>query len=128
MLAEVCFVVVQESVAGVYHRGTLLAVPQVPADAGKHHEVVASPVQDARLVHLFQVVPRQSGGVCLHAEGLRRLLQFEEGCPLMTTSRQPLHGGGTEVLAVVPANDAEASRTAIGTVMLFVEVVFMHDK
>ena len=47
---------------------------------------------------------------------------------LMTTGRQPLHRGGGEVLAIVPANDAEASRTAIGTVMLFVEVVFGHGE
>ena len=44
----------------------------------------------------------------------------------MSASRHPLHRGGGEVLAIVPADNAEASGTAIGTVMLFVEVVFGH--
>ena len=84
-------------------------------------------MQDARFAHLLQVVPSHPEGTSLHTEGFRRLLQFEEGCSLVSASRHPLHGGSGEVLAIVPADDAETSGPTIGTVMLFVEVVFGHN-
>ena len=46
----------------------------------------------------------------------------------MPTSRQSLHGGGTEVLAVVAAHHTEAGSPAIRAVVLFVEVIFAHGE
>ena len=83
-------------------------------------------MQDARLAHFFQFLPFHAEGTSLHTEGFRRLLQFEEGCSLVSASRQPLHGSSREVLAILPADDAEAGGSAIGTVVLFIEVVFGH--
>ena len=84
-------------------------------------------MQDARLAHFFQFLPFHAEGTSLHTEGFRRLLQFEEGCSLVSASRQPLHGSSREVLAILPADDAEAGGTTIGTVVLFIEMVFGHD-
>ena len=89
--------------------------------------MVSTPMQDARLAHFFQFLPFHAEGTSLHTEGFLRLLQFEEGCSLVSASRQPLHGSSREVLAILPADDAEAGCTAIGAVMLFVEVVFGHN-
>ena len=84
-------------------------------------------MQDAGFADLLQFLPSHAEGTSLHTEGFRRLLQFEERRTLVSASRHPLHRGGGEVLAIVPADDAEASGTAIGAVMLFVEMVFGHD-
>ena len=44
----------------------------------------------------------------------------------MAASSHLLHGSGREMLAVVAEDDAETSGSAIGMVMLFVEMVFGH--
>ena len=84
-------------------------------------------MQDTRLAHFFQFLPFHAEGTSLHTEGVRRLLQFEERRTLVSASRHPLHRGGGEVLAILPADDAEAGGPAIGTVVLFIEMVFGHD-